>query len=362
MEITLLIDSLGFGGAQRQIANLAVALKQKGHKINFLQYRKDNFYASILQKAEIVPVVIDSTNFINRALQIRKAIRSLEQDVVIAFLGMPSFYACVASCGFRKWKLITSERNANVTTFTSTKQKLLKRFQLHCSDMIVNNSKCAQGLWAKYVPKSKDKLTTIYNIIDVPNQEATPAEDGISRILVAGRYEEQKNLLGMIAGVNLLSEEERNKLEIHWYGKANVSNAASSIFARGCDLIRANHLEHCVFLHPATDQIHDLMAQSDYVALFSHFEGLPNAIIEGMSLKRPVIMSKVSDYQVLVDERNGFVCDPSSTQDIAKAIEAAIHTTYEQRNVMGQQSCDRIQSICSREVVVEQWLRLIEDQ
>ena len=41
MKIVLFIDGLGFGGAQRQIVNLAVELKRGGHEIEFLCYNRD---------------------------------------------------------------------------------------------------------------------------------------------------------------------------------------------------------------------------------------------------------------------------------------------------------------------------------
>ena len=53
MNITLLIDSLGFGGAQRQIVNLAIGLKNAGYNVSMICYRRDNFYLSILKDLDI---------------------------------------------------------------------------------------------------------------------------------------------------------------------------------------------------------------------------------------------------------------------------------------------------------------------
>ena len=44
MKILLLIDSLGSGGAQRQMVTLAALLKQRGQEVSFLLYADDGFF------------------------------------------------------------------------------------------------------------------------------------------------------------------------------------------------------------------------------------------------------------------------------------------------------------------------------
>ena len=359
MKITLLTDSLGFGGAQRQIANLAVELKVRGYEVEFIRYRNDDFYRPVLESANIEPKLVPHKLAPIRMLKLRAAIKKSSPDVVISFLTVANFYACVAAIGKHKWRTLISERLADEPSFQDKKQKVLRMVQSKYADAIVCNSKCAEDLWKKYFPKTENKLHTIYNIIEVPELSATLSQDGKCRLVVAARYETVKNLNGMLQAVNLLSDDEKDKLEIHWYGKSNVVGAAESVLGRGEEFIKQNDLENCVFLHPATEQIYPIMAEADFISLFSFMEGLPNAIIEGMTLKKPVVMSKVSDYAVLVDEGNGFLCDPHSPEDIANALRQAINTTSEQRAAMGQLSYDKIKKICSREAVVAQWERLL---
>jgi len=362
MKIILLADSLGFGGAQRQIANLAVCLKELGHDIVFVRYRKDDFYLSILDKAEISPLLIERKNAFSRMLAIRKEIRKISPDVLISFMTVPNFYACMASGAKHKWKVIISERVANESAFLSKKLKPFISMQAKRADKIVCNSKSAEELWKKYYPKTMDKLTTIYNIIDVPEIETQKKEDGKCRFLVAARYEKEKNLDGLLEGISLLSDAERSRLELHWYGKANIAGAAESVYDNACRLVKEKGFDKCVFLHQATDKIYQIMAEVDYLSLFSHREGLPNAIIEGMTLKKPIVMSRVSDYSVLVDESNGFLCDPGSPEDIARAIRAALSTTIEERAKMGEASYEKIQAVCSRDAVIERWSDLIVEK
>ncbi len=359
MKIALLIDSLGFGGAQRQIVNLAISFKALGHDISFLRYYPDNFYLPLLNEAGIDPITVESKNAIGRIFAIRKNLKRIDPDVVISFVGIPNFCASLASAGKHRWKLITSERIANQGAFKNKKVAFMKSVQARYSDAIVCNSKCAQELWEKYYPKVKHKLSTVYNIIDVPEIATSVKNDGKCRMIVAARYEREKNLDGLLKAVSRLAPEERERLEIHWYGKSNIADATESVINPGKRYIEENSMENCVFLHPATDQIYPLMAESDFVALFSYIEGLPNAVIEGMTLKKPIVMSTVSDYAVLVDESNGFLCDPGSIESIAEALRRAINTTPKMREEMGRRSCEKIGRLCSVESVVSQWEALI---
>jgi len=360
MKFVLLVDSLGFGGAQRQIVNLAVELKKQGEDVTFICYRKDDFYRPLLEKNNIEPILVSKKGGISRALGIRKIIRSLCPDVVVSFMGPPNLYASLASIGKHSWRLVISERIAIEDVFCGFKARLLKHIQGHYADEIVCNSECAKELWIKHFPKYKNKVKTIYNIIDVPDIETSVSDDGKCRILVAARYEREKNVIGMIKAVSKLSEQEKKLLEIHWYGKANVAINGVSEYDRGQDLIKELGLEACIFLHPATNEIYPLIARTDIIGLFSFSEGFPNAIIEGMSYKKPVIMTKVSDYSVLVDDSNGFLCNPEDEDDITSAIRAVLETTAEQRSLMGQNSYEKIQKLCTSRVVMEKWNQIFK--
>ena len=49
-RILCFIDSLGAGGAQRQLVNLAIGLKKRDYIVSFLVYHVDDFYLPILQE------------------------------------------------------------------------------------------------------------------------------------------------------------------------------------------------------------------------------------------------------------------------------------------------------------------------
>ena len=86
MKILCFIDSLGAGGAQRQLVELAKGFKEKGHEVEFLIYHHIIFFGSQLKEQNIPITIITESNYFKRLLKIRNAIRSYNPDVVISHI------------------------------------------------------------------------------------------------------------------------------------------------------------------------------------------------------------------------------------------------------------------------------------
>src|SRR5690606_5646275 len=106
MKILCVIDSLNSGGAQRQLANLAVAFKKEGHEVSLLVFHNLNFFRSILDEQNIPVIYIIEPNYLKRLLKIRRYIRNSNSDVVISFLEASNFICEIAGLPWRKWALI----------------------------------------------------------------------------------------------------------------------------------------------------------------------------------------------------------------------------------------------------------------
>ena len=145
MKILFLIDSLGSGGAQRQMTTIACLLKNKGYQVFFLVYSESDFFKQSLNENNIPITTITTQNFINRILHIRKFIRKGKFDSVISFMDTPNFLNCFAAIGGHNWRVITSERSSNESIFRNRKNKIFNWFQRY-SDTIVCNSENAKNM------------------------------------------------------------------------------------------------------------------------------------------------------------------------------------------------------------------------
>src|SRR5690606_17309888 len=222
----------------------------------------------------------------------------------------------IAALPSRKWKLVVGERNADPAILKSPKLRLI-RFGHLLADFVVSNSQENLDMVHKAnFLLSRNKGKVIYNFVDnrllLENIEQ-PKQNLKINIVVAARHEPQKNIVGVINALNLLSVNERNKLELTWYGGIETDES----FIRAKSLISAAKLSDVFRLKPKTLSISEIMKNADVVGLFSLYEGLPNAICEAMALGKPIICSRVSDLPKLIIENvNGFLCNPEDPDSI----------------------------------------------
>ena len=361
-RVVMFIDSLGSGGAQRQVVNVARLLKQVGYDIEVLVYRDLPFYNHILEEAGIPIALIDAKNYASRLLKSRRWLNRSHADVVIAFLETPGFISCFSKIGHKKWKLITTERSAKMETFTSRRGRIYNQFE-RFSNAKVGNSENAISMWRKYYPQYNDKYSVIYNCVSVPEEYTSRVHtyrvNGKLRITVAASYQELKNPFRVIEAVNLLSDEEKAQLDLRWYGRIEVTTGNTDVYDRAVEMIKEYHLEGCVHLESETNEIYRLMTESDVIGLFSTVEGLPNAVCEGMTIGRPILMSRVSDYDVLVSD-NGVLCDPELVESLRDALASMLSLSAQELERMGLASQKRAEALFSADAITKQWSDLIE--
>ena len=362
----LFIGRLSPGGAEHQMVILASLLKQEGYDVSYLCVGGSDFYLEDLNQSAIRLFRINENrlasffriSILRTAIIIHKLLVAYRFDTVISFLGNCNFYNCIsANRHSTKHKAITGIRNNRDSHFLSRRERFFSRFEKYASYK-VSNSKSAQARYAQLFPSLAPKLKTIYNIVILPPITApyTHKKDGKIHIIVPASYREVKNPMRLLEAVAHLAQEEKDHLCIDWYGSIK---AGPALYEQMSHFINNHYLGTTVFLHDATRSIAERINQADVVGLFSLSEGLPNAICEGMMLGKPIIMTRVSDFDVLVDANNGFLCDAEKPQSISEALSAVVHLSFEELIAMGNQSKIKATALFSADVVIKQWEAII---
>ena len=363
-KVLFLTPNLCSGGAERQMVTVACLLKERGHDVTVYCYDSADFYADILRKANI-PIVWDLTpnSYLKRIIKVRRFIRNGHFDAVISFLETCNLLNDIAAIGGRTWKVITGERSAKETFFQSRRGKIFSWFQRY-TDSIVCNSENATKLWKKYYPVYSKKLCVIYNCVTLGDihSEYLPLKDGKAHFLIAATYQYLKNAEGLIEALNLMSSEEKSKIKIDWYGRIHMGFGDDTrAYDDAKKLLEKYKLAKVLELHDDTKDIADLMHQSDVVMLLSKYEGLPNAICEAMTIGKPIVMTKVSDYNVLVDASNGALCKCDDYSSIKQAINSIANLSIEELLKMGNESKVKASKLFSKVHVATEWESVIDN-
>ena len=221
MKLLCVIDSLGSGGAQRQMVELAKGFKERGCDVSFLVYHEENFFKNELDRISIPIVAIIEPNYIKRLFKMRKFIRKGNFDAVLSFLEAASFICEFAGLPYKNWKLIVSERSANPGILKSFKRRFYRWFHLF-ADYVIANSYENLRIVSKINPIMSKKCHVIYNLVDFTYwkqaDDYLPFEGAKLNLVVAASHQYLKNAKGLIDAISDLSDEDKQRIRILWYG------------------------------------------------------------------------------------------------------------------------------------------------
>lgn len=360
MKILCVIDSLGSGGAQRQIVNIAKGLKRRGNNVSFLVYHEENFYLDDLEKMDIPCNIIQSSSYIFRIIKIRNFIRSGNFESILSFLEGANFMVTLAGFPFRKWRLILGERNANPNILNSKKLRMYRWFHFFC-DKIVSNSQANLDMVMKINPLlDRKKMKVIYNAVDLnewcPSDDYIPLKNRKINILIGATHEERKNASGMLQALNNLSPIELSKINIEWYGRFDKS------YEETIRMTEEFKLQDVVSYYPATKEIKNKIIEADVIGLFSTYEGLPNIVCEAMSMGKPIMASAISDLPKILEETENILFSPLKTEEIVKAFKNLVNMPKEKLIEIGVSNRVIAEQLFDPENSYEKYFLLLNDE
>lgn len=352
-RILCLIDSLGPGGAQRQMVGLAISLKQRKYEVKVATYYDIPFYLHFLQENAVeYEKITCGKGIIDRLSSVNGIIRKFKPDVVISYLDTPNILSCLLHLGKKDWKLIVSERN---TTQKLSKRERIKFTLYRFADWIVPNSYSQAKFIEKKYPHFVDKCYTITNFVDTdrfrPADEKYEAD--VLRIIGVGRVLKQKNIPMLIEAVNML-HKQGHKLQVQWYGDKFES------YDECIGLIEQYQLQKVFLFQEANSNIIEKYQESDLFILPSIYEGFPNVLCEAMACGLPVIATDVCDNgRIVKDGKNGYLVSSGDVLSLVERIRQFINLSYVQKREMSNNSRAIAVELFSMETFVENYTKLI---
>ena len=355
-RILCLIESIGSGGAERQLTGLAVMLKQLGHEVEVWYYVKREFYLPFLREKGVAGRYLpDAASAKTRFFALRKHIKAYHPDTVISYSTSPSMITCVLKRLGSKFRLIVSERN---TTQQMNRREKLRFFCYRWADVIVPNSHSQARFIDDHFPKLSSKVKIITNFVDT--EKFKPSDEPIlpheeTRMVCVGRLMSQKNLPRFIEAVGKIVDAGY-KLHVDWFGQ-DLNDA----YSEECHKAIINyHLEQSFIFHAPSLDIQYEYQKADVFCLPSLYEGFPNVLCEAMSCGKPVLCSRVCDNPNIVHEgENGLLFNPKDINEMADTVIHFMKTDETTKSAMGKTSRIIALSSFSSSAFLENYLAII---
>lgn len=284
-RIAFYCSSLTKGGAERVFANLAEYFNKKGYKVYVVtQYRYEDEYGI---SPGITRVISDLTpeetgkgrirNFIGRFTKLRNIFKDIRPDIVFSCNGKNNLMA-MATNTFLKNKVVISVVADPKMEYPTKLMRFLSRTYFACADGIVLQTREAKAFFPKRIQK---KSVILPNSLNPKFLKPRYEGERKKEIVAVGRLDDNKNHAMLIRAFAKIAEEFPD-YTVTIYGEGESRPDLER-------LIEQLKLEKRVFLPGRVDDIEERMYKSSLFVMTSDTEGMPNALIEAMSLGLPVI-------------------------------------------------------------------------
>lgn len=314
MRILFIVRTLAYGGASKQLALIAEGLSKRGYEVFVYTYNSD-YTTQNLSKTFFLPEkkVLNSTlkEYIFSPLRIRKQIKKVRPDIVVSWRANAGCFCTIASL-FTGVKHVFSERTDPYME-TSFALKIATKF-CDFADYGVFQTKEAQNYYKRL---RNGRSIVIYNPIFIKND--------ISLI----QYDNRKNEISFVGRFFLKQKRQDIILKAFKIVLETYPKMLLVFYGDGDDMERVKKLtidmglQNNVVFAGVVNNILECIAKSQLLVLSSDYEGIPNVLLEAMSVGVPVISTDASPGGVrllIKDGTNGFIVPRGDYEKLAEKI------------------------------------------
>lgn len=320
MRILLCVGSLGSGGAERDLANLAPELARRGHEVH-LAFFNDGPHRKALEKTKVQLHHLTGLSSYDPRLivQIARIIDRNRIDVLNTWLTQMDVLGGIAARiqprARRCAHVITELSSADA--YPSTWKHRLRVWVASRADHIIANSFGGRRYW--------ESVVATLGVSVVPN--------GLPLASLALTVAQPKSDLAssatakLIVFVGRLHEDKNIELLTHAFSKVVQASDAFALMC-GEGPLRIN-VERIIAQHGTGNRIRlagfvanvwGVVKAADVFVSVSNFEGRPNALLEAMALGTPLVASDIPAHREILDESTALFADGQSVGDVTSRI------------------------------------------
>lgn len=320
----MIIRRLRYSGAYKMFMWLSQALDDSGNEVTVCTWNKSDV-ETLPDKIKWIQLDLDGKGFMTVSRAIRKVAKEVDADVSISFLLDGNVYNTIGCMG-RRTKSVICERN---DPFKPGYYKLkfwkpLFRF--------------ADGAVFQ-LPKVAEYYNNIKGITAViPNPVLSKNKYNLES------FEERPNVINVLGRLDIFQKRHDVMIDAFSIFVKQYPNYKLVFYGDGPDKNKMEKqverlgIEGSVEFAGITNKPMDVMSSNKIFVLTSDFEGIPNSLIEAMSIGLPCISTdcrpggarfliedgvngfivSTNDAKAIADKMEWFVCNPTNANEIGQ--------------------------------------------
>jgi glycosyltransferase involved in cell wall biosynthesis len=310
VKIAFVARSLGVGGAERQLVELARGLRELGHAVSVKLFYGDGQFEPELRAAGVPVHVLgkqgrwDVTRFLAR---LAGALRAERPDIVHSYLPVPNLFMALlkpALPGTRiVWAIRASDMNRIALDGLSRAAYRLEAVLSSVPDLIIVNSRAGfdfgmeRGIAAA-------KMLIVPNGIDT--ERFRPIAAGGARVRAELGLSPEETAIGIIARLDPIKDHRTFVTAAAMVARARrglrfvvIGEGPDAYRDELATLGRRLGLDGIVWAGRRTD-MPEVYSALDVVCSSSLSEGFPNVVAEAMACGRPCVVTNAGDSADIV--------------------------------------------------------------
>jgi glycosyltransferase involved in cell wall biosynthesis len=359
--IALFAPSLGGGGAERVLVNLAEGLVERGLPVDIVLSASEGTYLTQVPSAARV-IDLQSGRLRHSLRPLTRYLRTVRPRAIVSSMDHANLAALFARAlsGVSTRVVVTVHNNFSSdfkrsTPLTRQTWAFLLRRCYPWADAVVTVSRGVADDLARATGLPRDRIEVVYNPVitpdllrsaqgDTSHEWLRPGQPPV--VLGVGRLTRQKDFENLVHAFRLVRRQRPARLLILGEGEDRASLTA---------LARALGVEQDVSLPGFVPNPLAFMAQSAVFVLSSAWEGLPTVLIEAMAAGTRVVSTDCESgpREILDNGRLGSLVPVGNPEALAHAINTVLD---------GPQNRVPIELLrpYTRDAAVDHYLKLIE--
>lgn len=327
--------SLDVGGIEKALVTILNELQKKDYEITLVLEKKEGIFLEELNSS--IKVITYTPNSDKNVLK-RKMKNFIKQiKFALKYKNKFDFSASFATySNSSAFVSRTASKNSALwghadylTLFQNNIEEMKKFFQekkYNKFKHIVFVSKEGKDSFVSVFPKMKEKTMVCNNLIDnkkieqLSNEKIELEKEEIPTFLNVGRHDERQKKLSKLIQAAVMLKEDGYKFKILFVGDGQDTEKYR-------EMVKENKLEEQITFLGRKQNPYPYFKISDCVILTSDYEGYPVVLLESMILNKPLITTKVSDYEE-VEEKYGYTTT-KEVPDIYEKMKLFIENGFE---------------------------------
>lgn len=360
-KILFHLYNLERGGAERVVSTLSEHFALKGYQVVIAteEYGKDEYpisasieriHAGLTEKQEKSNRLF---KYFYRIFNLRKIIKKVSPDIVVAFAHKNNYRALAASAGL-SIPVVISVRNNPEEFYSSLADKIQMKLLFGRASGCVFQTNEQKEFFSEELQK---KSCVILNPINPKFIGGQLPENREKIVVHSGRLVDFKNQLLLIDAF-IEVHEKHPDYQLKLFG----GDTGDGTKVKLEKLIEENKAEEYIHIMGQSQHIEKDLTQGMLAAFSSDYEGMPNAMLEALALGLPVVATDCppgGPRMVIDDQINGLLVPVKDKEALVQAMLYLIENP-QTANAMGSKAAKKIAEICSVEAVFKQWETYLE--